>query len=109
MHYGVDRIIHSINQYSMSNHCIFKMSFACVYPLYITKAEKKGRTNAEVDEINFWMTGYDESSLQRILDKLVDVLAKWRSEILESVRCTKLRLWARWSLSNRQNGCTACL
>ncbi len=56
----------------MSNHRIFKMSFAGVYPHYITKAEKKGRTKAEVDEVIFWLTGYDESSLQRILDDKTD-------------------------------------
>ncbi len=46
----------------------FKMSFAGVYPLYITKAEKKGRTKAEVDTIIYWLTGYDEKGLQKILD-----------------------------------------
>ncbi len=40
------------------------MSFASVYPLYIQKAEKKGRTKAEVDEIILWLTGYDEPALQ---------------------------------------------
>lgn len=40
------------------------MSLASVYPHYLQKAEKKGRTKAEVDEIIFWLTGYDELSLQ---------------------------------------------
>ena len=44
------------------------MSFASVYPHYITKAEKKGRTKEEVDEIIFWLTGYNEQQLQEILD-----------------------------------------
>jgi hypothetical protein len=44
------------------------MSFASVYPHYIHKAEKKGRTKAEVDEILFWLTGYDEKTLQQVLD-----------------------------------------
>ena len=44
---------------------IFTMSFASVYPLYIQKAEKKGRTKEEIDEIIFWLTGYDEHSLQQ--------------------------------------------
>ena len=39
---------------------IFQMPFASVYPHYITKAEKKGRTKAEVDEIIEWLTGYNE-------------------------------------------------
>lgn len=51
---------------------IFTMSFASVYPLYIQKAEKKGRTKAEVDEIIFWLTGYDETTLQKQLDQKVD-------------------------------------
>lgn len=44
------------------------MSFASVYPHYINKAERKGRTKAEVDEIIFWLTGYDENSLQHHID-----------------------------------------
>ncbi|OJU74583.1 MAG: hypothetical protein BGO09_02760 [Bacteroidetes bacterium 47-18] len=45
-----------------------KMSFAGVYPHYIAKAEKKGRTKAELDEIIFWLTGYNEDTLQQHLD-----------------------------------------
>lgn len=52
---------------------IFSMSFASVYPLYIQKADKKGRTKAEVDEIIFWLTGYDETTLQKQLDQKVDL------------------------------------
>ena len=44
---------------------VFAMSFASVYPLYINKAERKGRTKDEVDEIIFWLTGYDKDSLQQ--------------------------------------------
>lgn len=51
-----------------SNTRVFKMSFASVYPHYIAKAEKKGRTKAEVNEVIFWLTGYSESMLQEILD-----------------------------------------
>lgn len=51
---------------------IFAMSFASVYPLYIKKVEKKGRTKAEVDEIIIWLTGYDETSLQKQIDEKVD-------------------------------------
>lgn len=57
---------------SMKNTKIFRMSFASVYPLYIKKAEKKGRTKEEVDEIIFWLTGYDEAALQQQLDNKVD-------------------------------------
>lgn len=56
----------------MNNTRVFKMSFAGVYPHYISKAEKKGRTKEEVDAIIFWLTGYDEKSLQLILDNKTD-------------------------------------
>ncbi len=47
----------------MSKPKIYTMSFAKVYPLYVDKAERKGRTQAEVDEIVRWLTGYDQSGL----------------------------------------------
>jgi len=56
----------------MTNQKVFAMSFAIVYPLYIQKAEKKGRTKAEVDKIICWLTGYSEKSLQQQIDKNVD-------------------------------------
>lgn len=51
-----------------NNTRVYRMSFASVYPHYIAKAEKKGRTKAEVDEIIFWLTGYDEKALATIID-----------------------------------------
>ena len=48
-------------------HKIFSMSFGRIYPLYVAKAEKNGRTKEEVDEIILWMTGYDEEGLQEVL------------------------------------------
>jgi hypothetical protein len=48
------------------------MAFATVYPLYINKAERKGRTKAEVDEIIFWQTGYDEKTLLQIIADKTD-------------------------------------
>ncbi|WP_407483153.1 DUF2200 domain-containing protein [Elizabethkingia meningoseptica] len=51
---------------------VYKMSFAGVYQHYIQKAEKKGRTKAEVDEIIFWLTGYDEQTLQQHLEDRTD-------------------------------------
>ncbi len=56
----------------MDNQKIFKIPFAGVYPLYIQKAEKKGRTKAEVDTIIFWLTGYDEQTLQQHIDNKTD-------------------------------------
>ena len=51
---------------------IFTMPFANVYPLYIQKAEKKGRTKAEVDTVIFWLTGYNQQSLQQHIDQNSD-------------------------------------
>jgi len=52
----------------MDNNRIFKMSFASVYPLYVQKAERKGRTKAEVDTVICWLTGYDSQALQQQID-----------------------------------------
>ena len=49
------------------------MSFAGVYPLYIQKAKKKGRTKEEVDEIIFWLTKYDQQTLQQQIDRKIDL------------------------------------
>ena len=56
----------------MDNTRVFKMSFASVYPHYIAKVEKKGRTKDEVHAIVRWLTGYDEQALQRQIDQKVD-------------------------------------
>lgn len=57
----------------MTAHRIYSTEFARVYPMYVQKAERKGRTKAEVDEIICWLTGYDTSGLQRQIDRRVDV------------------------------------
>lgn len=51
----------------MTGHQIYSMAFASVYPAYIGKAEKKGRTKKEVDEVIRWLTGYSQSELDRQL------------------------------------------
>lgn len=56
----------------MKNTRIFSMSFASVYPLYIQKAEKKGRSKGEVDTIILWLTGYSTKEFQEQLKKEVD-------------------------------------
>lgn len=56
----------------MDNSRVYKMIFAGVYPHYIAKAEKKGHTKAELDEIIFWLTGYDAKSLQKQIDDKVN-------------------------------------
>jgi hypothetical protein len=57
----------------MIKHRIYTMSFARVYPEYVAKAEKKGRTKAEVDEIICWLTGYGQDELRAQLEKQTDV------------------------------------
>lgn len=52
----------------MDHSRVYKMSVASVYPHYINKAERKGRTKDEVDEIIFWLTGYDAEQLQKHLE-----------------------------------------
>lgn len=52
----------------MKNERIYKMAFASVYPHYITKAEKKGRTKEEVDTIICWLTGYTQDQLQQTIE-----------------------------------------
>ncbi|TGL47369.1 DUF2200 domain-containing protein [Leptospira wolffii] len=56
----------------MEKHRIFTTSFASVYPMYVQKAERKGRTKAEVDKIIFWLTGYDAKEFQKQLKKEVN-------------------------------------
>ncbi|KAF5041020.1 hypothetical protein SDC9_104196 [bioreactor metagenome] len=56
----------------MAKHNIYTMSVASVYPHYVTKAEKKGRTKAEVDEIIRWLTGYSQEGFEAQLEKQTD-------------------------------------
>ena len=51
---------------------VYKMSFASVYPHYINKVERKGKTKEELDEIIFWLTGYDMPALQQVLSDKTD-------------------------------------
>lgn len=87
------------------------MSFASVYPLYIQKVERKGRTKAEVDTVIFWLTGYDEAGLQQQIDEKKDfatffaeaphfnpkaalitgVICGWRVEDIENPLMQKIR------------------
>jgi hypothetical protein len=52
---------------------VYAMNFARVYPLYVEKAKKKGRTKAEVDEVIRWLTGYTPKKLEMVLEKGVDI------------------------------------
>ena len=57
----------------MSKPRVYAMSFASIYPMYVQKAEKKGRTKAEVDEIIFWLTGHKAQSLKKVMDAKIDL------------------------------------
>ena len=52
---------------------VFKYTFASIYPLYIQKAENKGRTKEDVDTVIFWLTGYNKKTLQEQIDKKNDL------------------------------------
>ena len=56
----------------MANHRVYAMSVASVYPHYVAKAERKGRTKAGVDEIIRWLTGYDQAELEAHLERQTD-------------------------------------
>jgi len=72
----------------MTTHNNYKMSFSKVYPLYISKAEKKGRTKSEVDEIICWLTGYSQDELEAQLEKQADFETFFR----EAPRLNPLRV-----------------
>jgi hypothetical protein len=79
----------------MDNSRVYKMSFASVYPLYIQKAEKKGRSKEEVDIIIYWLTGYDQKSLQRQINpnvsKITGVICGYRVEEIREELMQKIR------------------
>lgn len=56
----------------MTNDKVYKMAFSRVYPLLVNKAERKGRTREEVNEVICWLTGYDEATLVLQIEKAVD-------------------------------------
>lgn len=57
----------------MEPHRIFGMPFAKVYPAYLNKLERKGRTQAELDEAICWLTGYDAAGLRRQIEQQTDI------------------------------------
>ena len=59
----------------MTNHKVFAMSFKIVYPLYLNKVERKGRTKDELDEVIYWLTGYNAESMQKQIDDEVTLEA----------------------------------
>jgi hypothetical protein len=59
--------------HAVAGHRIFTTSFASIYPLYLAKVERKGRTRAELDEVIHWLTGYDTAGLERAVADEVDL------------------------------------
>lgn len=59
----------------MAEHKIYSMSFANIYPLYVNKVTKKGRTKAELDEVLRWLTGYSQEQLDSQIERSVDCRA----------------------------------
>ncbi len=57
----------------MTQHRIFRMSFASIYPLYVTKVEKKNRTKDEVNQVICWLTGYDLAGLEKVIADKIDL------------------------------------
>lgn len=70
----------------MTRHRIYSMSFASVYPAYVAKAERKGRTRAEVDQIILWLTGYSPEELAAHLERKADVETFFRQARLNPAR-----------------------
>ncbi len=59
---------HHMNNSNNHDERIAKMTFASVYPHYVTKVEKKGRTKEELQQVIEWLTGYDEKKLQELIE-----------------------------------------
>ena len=68
----------------MPEHRVFKMKFSKVYPLYIQKAERKNRTKEEVDQIIYWLTGYDAKGLQQQIDQENDLKTFFAKELTQA-------------------------
>ena len=70
---------------------VFDMPFSRVYPLLVAKAERKGRTGAEVDEIIFWLTGYDAQGLQTQLERNADYRTFFAEAPRMNPNCDRIR------------------
>jgi hypothetical protein len=75
----------------MTEHRIFAMSFAAVYPAYVKKAERKGRTKEEVDRIICWFTGYDQVGLQHQIEKRTDFEAFFAQAPIMHPNCSLIK------------------
>ena len=66
------RIMKEKGKMKNKNEKLYKMEFSKVYPLYVQKAERKGRTKSDVDTVITWLTGYDEAELKAQIEKEID-------------------------------------
>jgi hypothetical protein len=64
--------LHEMMNSNSQNERIAKMKFSSVYPLYLTKIEKKGRTKAELDQVISWLTGFDEDKIHQLINEVVN-------------------------------------
>jgi len=62
-----------MNKIDIHNERIAKMTFSSVYPMYLQKVEKKGRTKAELDQVISWLTGYSEAQLNEMISNKVNL------------------------------------
>ena len=88
------------------------MSFASVYPHYVTKVEKKGRTKEELQQVIEWLTGYDEQTLQQQIDKKVDYAAQGLGACVDCGLCVQVcptGIDIRKGLQYECIGCAACV
>ena len=75
----------------MKNNKVYAMKFSRVYPLLVQKAERKDRTKQEVDEIIFWLTGYDEKGLMQQLQDEVDYKTFFEQAPFINPNCEKIK------------------
>lgn len=75
----------------MENKKVFAMKLSKIYPMLVLKAEKKGRTKQEVDELIFWLTGYDESGLEKQLHDDVDYGTFFRNAPCINPNCVRIK------------------
>lgn len=70
---------------------VYAMKFSKIYPLLVQKAERKGRTKQEVDEIICWLTGYDRAGIERQLDRDVDYQTFFEEAPQMNPNCSKIK------------------
>jgi len=75
----------------MASHRIFSTPFASVYPLYVQKAQRKGRTKDEVDQVICWLTGYDGAGLERQIEHGTDFAAFFAQAPAMNANCSMIK------------------